>query len=151
MWHDFLAIQLILLQEYIDYAVRPSPYPSSLEKNIQFDSTNWSFCLFQTRFLQATQAVKIQIDIDKKSSSLNLIFQTRDFKNQVEMDKQGEKTPVKRPQNRNVTFLFHHNFVVLFLFSIDLKSCHASLVYYFRFPTIFCLYLLTQFILEGCF
>ena len=38
-------------------------------------------------FLQATQAVKVQFEIDKKYSSSNQIIQTRDFKNQLEMDR----------------------------------------------------------------
>ena len=41
---------------------------------------NLIFCLFRTWILQAIQAVN---QIDKKSSSSNLIFQTRFFKNQV--------------------------------------------------------------------
>ena len=57
---------------------------SKFEKS---SSTNWIFCLFRTRFLQATQVVKIWFEIDKKPSSSNLIFQTRDFKNQMEMDR----------------------------------------------------------------
>ena len=35
----------------------------------------------------ACVAWKIQFEIDKKSSSSNWIFLTRDFKNQVEMDR----------------------------------------------------------------
>ena len=48
---------------------------------IQLDKLD--FCLFRTWILQATQAVKIKLEIDKKSSSSHLIFQTRFFKNQV--------------------------------------------------------------------
>ena len=47
---------------------------------------NWIFCLFRIRFLQAIQAVKIQFKIDKKSSSSNQIFQSRDFKKLVQMN-----------------------------------------------------------------
>ena len=101
MWHDFLAIQLILLQEYIDYAVRPSPYPSSLEKNIQFDSTNWSFCLFQTRFLQATQAVKIQFEIDKKIQFVEL-----DFSNQIFQKSSGDGLGVSILQGQRKALIF---------------------------------------------
>ena len=44
------------------------------------------FCLFQTRILQATQAVKTQFKLDKNSSSSNSIFQTRYFKILVQID-----------------------------------------------------------------
>ena len=40
-----------------------------------------------TGFLQATQAVKIQFKIDKKSSSSNMIFLTRNFKILVQINK----------------------------------------------------------------
>ena len=59
-------------------------FETSSSKNLVWQTG--FFFLFQTRFLKATQAVKIQFEIDKKSTSSNLIFQTRDFKNQVEMD-----------------------------------------------------------------
>ena len=48
-----------------------------------------------TGFLQATQAVKIQFKIDKKSSLLNLMFQARDFKNRVDINK-GPGFHIKR-------------------------------------------------------
>ena len=38
-------------------------------------------------FLQAAQPVKIQFKLDKKSSLSNLIFQTRDFKTQVQINR----------------------------------------------------------------
>ena len=46
---------------------------SSLKNQV---GRSWFFCLFRTWILQATQAVKIKFEIDKKSSSSNLIFQT---------------------------------------------------------------------------
>ena len=48
---------------------------------------NLIFFLVWTRFLQATQAVKIQFKVDKKSSSSNSIFQTRYFKNQLQINR----------------------------------------------------------------
>ena len=44
---------------------------------------NLIFCLFWTWILQATQAVKIKFEIDQKSSSSNLIFQTWFFRKQL--------------------------------------------------------------------
>ena len=41
----------------------------------QLSSINWIFCLVWTWILQATQAVKIQYELDQKSSLSNLIFQ----------------------------------------------------------------------------
>ena len=56
--------------------------------------TNLIFSLFQMRFLQATQVVKINFEIyfcwlhqQKKSSSSTWIFPTWFFKNQVQMDR----------------------------------------------------------------
>ena len=48
---------------------------------------NFIFCLLQTGFLEATQAVKIKFKVDKKSSSSNWICQTRNFKIQVQINK----------------------------------------------------------------
>ena len=48
---------------------------------------NLIFCLFWTWILQATQAVKVKFEIEKKSSSSNLIFQTQFFKYQVKSNK----------------------------------------------------------------
>ena len=47
---------------------------------------NQDFCLFQTRILQATQAVKTQFKLDKNPSSSNSIFQTLYFKILVQID-----------------------------------------------------------------
>ena len=44
------------------------------------------FCLFQTGFLQATQAVKIKFEIDKYQVQKQII-QTIDFKNQMQIDR----------------------------------------------------------------
>ena len=63
----------------------PNPCWSVLEfwkiKLEELSSTNWSFSL------QATQAVKIKFKIDKKSSSLNLIFQNWFFRNEVQINR----------------------------------------------------------------
>ena len=48
---------------------------------------NLVFGLFWTWILQATQAVKVKFEIEKKSSSSNLIFQTQFFKYQVKSNK----------------------------------------------------------------
>ena len=53
-----------------------------------FSLTNLIFGLVSTGFLQATQAVKIQFKLEKKSSSTNLIFQAGDFKNQVQINRE---------------------------------------------------------------
>ena len=57
-------------------------------------SWNWFlnliFCLFQTGFLQATQAVKIKFEKDKikfKNQVRQSISRTRYFKNQVQIDR----------------------------------------------------------------
>ena len=57
--------------------------PSFLKK---LSLMNFIFGLVWTWFLQATQIVKNKFEPDKKSSSLNSFFQTRDFKNQVQID-----------------------------------------------------------------
>ena len=49
------------------------------------------FRLFWTWILQATQAVKINVKLDKKISSSNLIFQTQFFKNPVQMNRNNEQ------------------------------------------------------------
>ena len=58
-------------------------------EKIKFEKSIWTnlnFSLFQTWILQAKQAVKIKFKTDKKSSSSNLIFQSRIFKNQVHIN-----------------------------------------------------------------
>ena len=66
------------------------PYLSAIDFwKIKFEKSNLTsliFCPFQIDFLQATQAVKIKIEIDKKSSSSNLIIQTPFLKNQVQIN-----------------------------------------------------------------
>ena len=47
---------------------------------------NSFFCLFQTRILQATQAVKTEFKLDRNFISSNSIFQTRYFKILVQID-----------------------------------------------------------------
>ena len=62
-----------------------------IDLNLIFEKSSWVnliFCLFQT--LQATQAVKIKFEIDKKSCSSNWIFQTGFFKNQVQINRDLE-------------------------------------------------------------
>ena len=54
---------------------------------------NLIFCLFRIGFLQAIQAVKIKFKLDKKSSLSNLIFQTRNFKNQQVQINRGKIRP----------------------------------------------------------
>jgi hypothetical protein len=51
---------------------------------IKFDELDF---FFRPGFLQATQAVKNQFKLDKKSS--NLIFQTRNFKIQVQINRRS--------------------------------------------------------------
>ena len=53
-------------------------------------STNWDLTCknqFRNWFLQATQAVKIKFKLDKQLSSLNSIFETREVKNQVQINR----------------------------------------------------------------
>ena len=74
----------------IQTKIQLSPYWSALDFwKIEFEKSSWMnliFGLFQTWILQATQAVKIKFEIDQKSSSANLTFQTRFFKDQAQIN-----------------------------------------------------------------
>ena len=95
-----------LLCTFFTFHLKFMPCPSTCPKLLSIVSTNpllictwilkflvWKikffelyFSLFWIGFLQATQAVKINFKLDKKSSSSNLLFQTRNFKIQVQIN-----------------------------------------------------------------
>ena len=76
---------------HIHYTIRPrvTRFLVSAENCVPRNHLYWIFRLFRTGFLLPVQPAKINFEIDfcmLKSSSLNLIFQTWFFKNQVQMD-----------------------------------------------------------------
>ena len=92
---------------------------------------NLFFCRFQTWFLQATQAVKIKFELDKKSSLFRNQFfsslklrkkssDTRYFKNQVEIDRGFARNP------------FHWTHSIYTLLWLD-TSFNCILILFYRF------------------
>ena len=74
--HPWLMYQISVYGSTFDTY---TPYWSALDfGKIKFEKPSWTnltFSLFRTWILQATQAVKIKFEIDKKSRLSNLIFQ----------------------------------------------------------------------------
>ena len=56
----------------------------------------WFFVYFELEFWKATQAVKIKFEIDKTSSSSNVIFQIRFFQNQVQINRGIGHLPIMK-------------------------------------------------------
>ena len=61
-------------------------YCQSRDRTYWLLFTNLILCLFQTGFLQATQAVKIKFEIDKKSSQISISW-TRQIKNHMQINR----------------------------------------------------------------
>ena len=62
-------------------------FPLKINAQLLINIFELDFSLFWTGFLQTTQAVKINVKLDKKSSSSNLFFQTRNLKIQVQINR----------------------------------------------------------------
>ena len=69
-------------------------------KKIKLDELDFFVYIFRSWILQATQAVNIKFKLGKKSSSSNLIFQTRFFRQLGELENKGSLTYV---QSENFT------------------------------------------------
>ena len=76
--------------------------------------SNLNSCLFWTRILQATRTVKIKFEIDKRSSSSNLIFQTQIFKIQVQINRGTHNKIQYNTSTDKISSKNHHESLVNF-------------------------------------
>jgi hypothetical protein len=60
---------------------------------------NLIFCLFRIWFLLSELPAKIKLEVDKQTGSSNLIFQTRFFKNQVQINRGKVHSKLHTPLN----------------------------------------------------